>query len=312
MNIDSGREEMTTLPESGEKGVNDTRSRARLLDFVEMTKPRLTILSVLTTLAGYYLGARGAIEMGDLWQVLVATFLVGGGCGALNMVIEREYDARMKRTHARPTATMATRPVEGVLLGVSMVLGGTIWLYLVANPLSAFVALMTVVTYVFFYTPLKRISPHNTLVGAIPGALPPLLGWTAATGSIGWGGIALFALLFFWQMPHFLALAWMYRNDYERAGFRMLPSIDPHGNATSRQILLYSAGLLPLSIIPTLVNLSGSFYLVGAMILGLIFVFLGFRFMKERTNRTARAVFHFSLLYLPLLLLLMVFDGPRF
>lgn len=312
MSFESGREKLESSLETTSESVAVERKRARLLDFFELTKPRLTILSVLTTLAGFYLGSRGTIDLGVLWQVLTATFLVGGGCGALNMVIERKHDARMKRTQSRPTATLAIGPVEGVVLGTSMILGGTAWLYFVANPLTAFVALSTVVTYVFLYTPLKRISPHNTIVGAIPGALPPLLGWTAATGEVGWGGAALFALLFFWQMPHFLALAWMYRNDYERAGFRMLPSIDPHGDATSRQILFFATGLLPLSIIPTLVNLSGTLYLIGAFILGMVFVVLGFRFMKERTNRTARAVFHFSLIYLPLLLLLMIIDEPRF
>ncbi len=312
MSAETGREELERSLETSSEDSVVERKRPRLLDFIEMTKPRLTILSVLTTLAGFYLGSRGVIDLGILWQVLTATFLVGGGCGALNMVIERHHDARMKRTQSRPTATLATGPIEGVALGTSMIVGGTVWLYLVTNPLTALIALVTVVTYVFLYTPLKRVSPHNTIVGAIPGALPPLLGWAAATGEIGWGGAALFALLFFWQMPHFLALAWMYRNDYERAGFRMLPSIDPHGDATSRQILFFAAGLLPLSIIPTLVNLSGTLYLVGAFILGMIFVMLGFRFMKERTNRTARAVFHFSLIYLPLLLLLMIVDEPRF
>lgn len=294
------------------KGEAKAAERPKLLDFIELTKPRLTILSVLTTLAGYYLGADGSVEFGTLWQVLAGTFLVGGGCGALNMAIEHDHDARMKRTQSRPIVAARTTVREAVVLGVLLSVAGLLWLYVAANLLAAFIALLTFVSYVFVYTPLKRISPHNTLVGALPGALPPLIGWAAATGGVSWGGIALFMLLFFWQMPHFLALAWMYRKDYERAGFRMLPSVDPHGDATSRQILLYATGLLPISVIPTLVNLSGSVYLVGSLLLSLTFVYLGFRFMRDRTNRSAQTVFHFSLAYLPLLLLLMVIDGPRF
>ena len=286
--------------------------KSRLLDFIELTKPRLTILSVLTTLAGYFLGANGSIEFGTLWQVLAGTFLVGGGCGALNMAIEHDHDARMKRTQSRPIASARMSVREAIVLGTVFSIGGLVWLYVAANPLTAFIALLTFVSYVFVYTPLKRISPHNTLVGALPGALPPLIGWAAATGGVSWGGVALFTLLFFWQMPHFLALAWMYRKDYERAGFRMLPSVDPHGDTTSRQILLYATGLLPISVIPTIVNLSGTVYLVGSLVLSLTFVYFGFRFMRDRTNRSARSVFHFSLAYLPLLLLLMVVDGPRF
>lgn len=290
----------------------DASRRSHLFDIVELTKPRLTILSVLTTLAGYYLASEGDFAVGPLFSVLTATFLVGGGCGALNMVLEREYDAQMKRTSRRPVAAARLSSREGMIVGIVMLLAGHLWLGIASNLLAVFFALLTTVTYLFFYTPIKRISPLNTLVGAFPGALPPLIGWSAAAGEIGWGGVALFVLLFFWQMPHFLALAWMYRKDYERAGYRMLPSVDPHGDATSRQILLYAAALLPVSLIPPIVGLSGPVYLIGALLLSLVFIFFGFRFMRERTNSTARSVFHFSLLYLPVLLILMVIDGPTF
>ncbi len=301
-------EELTALNESASK----ERTRSKAFDMLELTKPRLTILSVLTTLAGYYLGSRGEFDPMQLLSVLAATFMVGGGCGALNMVFERESDAQMKRTSRRPIAAARTAPWEGTVLGIALLVVGHVWLGLASNLLAVFFALLTTVTYLFFYTPMKRLSPLNTLVGAFPGALPPLIGWSAATGEVGWGGIALFILLFFWQMPHFLALAWMYRKDYERAGYRMLPSVDPHGDATSRQILLYSAALLPVSLIPPIVGLSGPIYLVGSLVLSLAFTITGFRFMRDRTNGAARTVFHFSLIYLPLLLLLMVLDGPQF
>lgn len=301
-------EKLTTLNETT---AND-RPRSRVFDMVELTKPRLTILSVLTTLAGFYLASRGEFEVTQLLSVLAATFMVGGGCGALNMVIESEYDAQMKRTSRRPIAAARTTRWEGTILGIGLLLVGHVWLGLSSNLLAVFFALLTSITYLFFYTPMKRISPLNTLIGAFPGALPPLIGWSAATGEIGWGGGALFILLFFWQMPHFLALAWMYRKDYERAGYRMLPSVDPHGDATSRQILLYSAALLPVSLIPPIVGLSGVVYLVGALLLSLAFTLTGFRFLRDRTSSAARTVFHFSLIYLPALLLLMVLDGPSF
>lgn len=291
-----------------QEGNLDVRRRTAVRNYAEMTKPRLTLLSVMTTLAGYWLASTTGIDGVHLIQTLLATFLVGGGCGALNMVLERTYDARMHRTQGRPTATDAVSSTSGTILGLVLIAAGLGWLAVVTNPLTVSLAAATFLIYVFVYTPMKRVSTLNTIVGAIPGALPPLIGWSAATGSISLGGIALFGLVFFWQMPHFLALAWMYRVDYERAGFRMLPRVDPSGDATARQILVYSAALLPVSTIPVMSGLSGPVYLLGSLLLGILFVATGFLFLVRRTNKSARTVFHVSLLYLPLLLLLMAID----
>ena len=285
---------------------------SRFADFVELTKPRLTLLSVMTTLAGYYLGARGSVEVMPLVHALIGTFLVGGGCGAVNMYMESTLDGLMKRTAARPIPAKRITPFEALVTGIVMTIAGIVWLTLMNNLLAGLLAAATFVSYVFLYTPLKRRSTLNTIVGGIPGALPPVIGWAAASGEIGPGAFALFALLFFWQMPHFLALAWMYRKDYARAGYRMLPVLDPDGAATSRQILLYTAALLPVSLIPTLVGISGPVYFFGAVILGGTFLWLGFRFAVGRKNSQAKWVFHFSLAYLPILLLVMAIDGPSF
>ena len=289
-----------------------SRTTSRLFNYVELTKPRLTLLSVMTTLAGYYLGARGNLDLLPLFLTLAGTFLVGGGCAVLNMVIEIQEDGMMKRTSGRPLPSGKVTSREAVVLGIVLTIGGLLTLFFFANLLAVLLAAATFVSYVFLYTPLKRRTTLNTIVGAIPGALPPMIGWAAATGKLEIGALALFALIFFWQMPHFLALAWMYRKDYARAGYRMLPLIDPEGDATSRQILLYVAALLPVSLIPTLVGISGPVYFFGAVVLGLLFLWLSFRFAISRENRAAKSVFHFSLVYLPILLLAMAIDGPTF
>ncbi|MCB0711650.1 MAG: heme o synthase [Ignavibacteriae bacterium] len=291
---------------------NASKTSSRLLDYIELTKPRLTLLSVMTTLAGYYLGARGDLSLLPLLSTLAGTFLVGAGCAAFNMMIEVQQDALMKRTLNRPLPAGRVSSREALVIGLLLTIIGLVWLALSANLLAALVAAATFVSYVFLYTPLKRRTTLNTIVGAVPGALPPMIGWAAATGTVEIGAVALFALVFFWQMPHFLALAWMYRKDYARAGYRMLPLVDPEGDTTSRQILLYVAALLPVSLIPTLVGISGSVYFFGAVLLGLIFLWLSFRFALTRENRAAKAVFHFSLIYLPILLLAMAIDGPKF
>lgn len=287
-------------------------SSSRFANYFELTKPRLTLLSVLTTLAGYYLGARGNVSLLPLFATLGGTYLVGSGCAVLNMVIEREQDRMMKRTSGRPLPSGRVNSNEALIIGIGLSVVGLLSLALTANLPAALIAGATLISYVFLYTPLKRRTTLNTIVGAVPGALPPMIGWAAATGGLDIGAIALFALVFFWQMPHFLALAWMYRKDYARAGYKMLPSVDPEGDATSRQILLYVAALLPVSLIPTLVGISGPVYFFGAVVLGLLFLWFSFRFALHRENRAAKSVFHFSLLYLPILLLAMAIDGPSF
>lgn len=283
----------------------EVRRMARVAEYIELTKPRLTMLSVLTTLAGFYMGTRGELEIGLLVHTLIGTFMVGGGCGALNMFVEREHDSLMRRTMTRPLPSGKLHPMEALFFGLILSIGGIAYLALAANMLTAVLAAITIVSYVMFYTPMKRLSTLNTVVGGIPGALPPVIGWAAVRGSIDVEAAVLFGILFCWQMPHFLALAWMYRHDYERAGYKMLTVVDPNGGSTSRQILIYTAALLPVSLIPTTINLTNAFYFFGALVLGLAFLALGIMLAVTRKNKHAKYLFYYSLLYLPILLLLM-------
>lgn len=297
------------LPADARDGDAGRRRRpTRTGSYLELMKPRLTLLSLLTTLAGYYMASSQGLDAWKLVHTLLGTFMVGGGCGALNMYIERHHDAKMRRTMTRPLPTGMLAPAEALLFGLGLSIAGTVYLLLAVNALAAALALATIVSYVLFYTPLKRVSTLNTVVGAIPGALPPLIGWCAASGSFAPEGWALFAILFFWQMPHFLALAWMYRNDYERGGYRILTVVDRTGAATARQILLYTAALLPVSLIPAALRMTDTLYFYGALALGLGFLALAFQQALTRKNKHAKHLFYYSLLYLPLLLLLMAID----
>ncbi|MEO5928776.1 MAG: heme o synthase [Candidatus Kapaibacterium sp.] len=287
---------------------DEVRKMTRFGDYVELTKPRLTLLSVLTTLAGFYVARQGPLDVMLLMHTLIGTFMVGGGCGALNMYVEREHDTLMRRTMTRPLPSGKLPPVEALAFGLLLTIGGTLYLWLMVNPLTAVLGAVTVVSYVLFYTPMKRLSTLNTVVGGIPGALPPVMGWAAARGSLSPEAAVLFAILFFWQMPHFLALAWMYRQDYARAGYKMLTVVDPEGGSTSRQILLYTAALLPVSLLPKIFLLSGSIYFFGALALGVIFLGFGLMLAISRKNKHARYLFYYSLFYLTALLLLMAFD----
>jgi len=285
-----------------------SRRWARIGDMLELTKPRLTLLSVLTTLAGYYVATTGELDVMRLVHTLIGTFLVGGGCGALNMYAEREFDLQMRRTANRPIPSGRISPTEALVFGISISLAGLLYLTLAVNLAAGLVAAATFVSYVFWYTPMKRRTTLNTVIGGIPGALPPVIGWVAVRGHFGPEAWILFAVLFFWQMPHFLALAWMYRKDYERAGYKMLPVVDPTCASTSRQILLYTTALLPVSLIPTLFGIAGAAYFIGALVLGVAFVFFAVRLAVHRQNLNAKWVFHYSLIYLPLLLLIMALD----
>jgi heme o synthase len=288
-----------------------TRRRSRFGDFFELTKPRLTLLSVLTTLAGFWIGSREAIDALLLTHTLLGTFMVGAACGVLNMVIEREHDAQMRRTMNRPIPAGRLGAGEARIFGIVLAVLGMVYLMLAVNLLTAGIAAATFVSYVFLYTPLKRRSTLNTVVGGIPGALPPVIGWAAARNDLGPEAWVLFAILFFWQMPHFLALAWMYRRDYERAGYKMLPVVDSDGRATSGQILLYTAALLPTSLVPTLFGITGTAYFFGALLLGVGFLVFGLILARTRKNSHARWLFYYTLLYLPLLLLAMVLDSSH-
>jgi protoheme IX farnesyltransferase len=277
----------------------------------ELFKMRLTTLVLLTTLVGFYLGSRGPVAYGLMFSTLLGTALLAGGASALNQLLEREHDAKMSRTQDRPLPSGRLTPEAGLIIGGVCAGAGLIWLALTVNILTALLGAVTLASYVFVYTPLKRVTTLNTAIGAIPGALPPLMGWTAARGEITAEGWSLFAILCFWQLPHFLAIAWMYRDEYAKAGFVMLPVLDPSGERTGRQAFCHTLGLLPVSLSPFLFKLVGPVYLCGAFMLGVAFVWFAFQFARQRTVGRARALFYASILYLPLLLGLMVFDKTR-
>jgi protoheme IX farnesyltransferase len=244
-------------------------------------------------------------------STVLGTALVAAGASALNQLLECEYDARMRRTQSRPLPSGRLTPDTVLIIGACSSCAGLIYLALAVNLLTALLGAITLASYLFVYTPLKRVTTLNTAVGAIPGALPPLMGWTAARGEISGEGWSLFAILFFWQLPHFLAIAWMYREEYSNAGFVMLPGTDPAGERTGRQALSHTLGLLPVSLFPFLFKLVGPYYLFGALALGAGFIACAFEFARHRTIRRARILFYASILYLPLLLILMVLDKAK-
>lgn len=271
----------------------------------ELFKARLTSLVVLTTLAGFGMGADGTIGDWVLLHALTGTGLVACGAAALNQWWERDYDALMRRTRHRPLPAGDLRPATVLRVGVVMALVGLTQLALLVNTLTAGLAAIALGSYLFVYTPLKRLTPLNTVIGAIPGALPPLMGLTAARGEITAGGLVLFAIQFFWQLPHFLAIAWFYREDYARGGYQMLPVLDPAGARTARQALGHTLALLPVSLLPALLGMAGWAYLAGALVLGMGFTWFALQFARDPRAERARQMYIASLLYLPLLLGLM-------
>ena len=280
--------------------------------FSDLIKMRLTSLVLMTTAVGFYVGIRGAMDWMLLFHTLFGTALVAGGAAALNQLIEREHDAKMTRTEDRPLPSGRLQP-ETVLVGGALAAGvGLAYLAWKVNLLTSILGIVTLTSYLFVYTPLKRITSLNTIIGAVPGALPPLMGWTAARDQINIEGWSLFAILFFWQLPHFLAIAWMYKEDYARAGFAMLPVIDPDGVRTGKQAVSHTLGLLSVSLFPVLFRLVGWYYCAGAIILGAIFLVAAIRFSRQMTRDHARRLFFASIIYLPLLLGLMVFDKIKF
>jgi len=274
----------------------------------ELFKMRLTTLVLLTTLAGFYLGSRGPVSRGLMFSTLLGAALLAGGASALNQLLEREHDAKMRRTQDRPLPSGRLTPEAVLMIGGVCAGAGLVWLALAVNLLTALLGAITVGIYVFIYTPLKRVTTLNTAIGAIPGALPPLMGWTAARGEISAEGWSLFAIICFWQLPHFLSIAWMYRDEYAKAGFVMLPVVDAGGERTGRQAFCHTLGLLPVSLAPYLYQLAGPVYLCGAWVLGVAFIWCAFQFARHRTLLRARALFYASILYLPILFGLMVFD----
>jgi len=278
--------------------------------YLELTKPDITLLVVITAAASFWLGARHPVDGLQLLHVLVGITALSSGIGAMNHYLEREIDGRMRRTKSRPLPSGRLRPHQALIFGLSLSIFAEIYVLRFLNPLTALLGAVAFASYLFAYTPLKTRTTFCTTVGAIPGAMPALLGWTAARNEITLGAWILFAILFLWQFPHFFAIAWMYREDYARAGIRMLPVVDPDGRRTGRQIVLYTLLLVGVSALPTLLGLSGSLYLVGAILLGGYFLWEGVRAARTRTRGHARLVLKASILYLPLLLGLMCLDLP--
>jgi protoheme IX farnesyltransferase len=284
------------------------RPAGRLGDYAALAKPRLNVLVVASSAAGYYLASSSAPQLAPMALAVGGTALVAGGAAVLNQVYERDTDALMMRTRMRPLPDRRVGVDEARAFGIVLATAGIAVLSFSANLLAALVAAATLAIYLAVYTPLKRRSAISTVVGAVPGALPPLIGWTAGRGAIDAGGWALFAIVFLWQIPHFMAIAWMYRDDYRRAGFPMLPVVEPDGARTGRQAVLYAAALVPVSLVPAVVGVAGIAYFWFALALGLSFFVLSARFARVRSEARARALFYGSLLYLPLIWAAMILD----
>jgi heme o synthase len=274
----------------------------------ELIKARLTFLVLLTAGIGYYMGNPGAVSVLGLLHLLVGTGFVAASAAALNQWLEREHDAKMRRTEDRPLPSGRLRPEPVLWGGMAGAAVGLVYLAWLVNPLVSVLGAVTLLIYLGVYTPLKRLTWLNTAVGAVPGALPPLMGWVAARGSLEGSGWILFAILAFWQIPHFLAIAWLYREDYARASYVMLPSVDPTGARTGRQALVCSIGLGGVSLLPAVVGMAGWFYLAGAILLGTAFIGLALAFLAEVTEVRARRLFYGSILYLPVLLAFLALD----
>jgi heme o synthase len=282
--------------------------RERAAAYAELTKPRITFLIVLTSAAGFALASRGPLNFAALLSALFGIALLSSGIATLNQYAERELDGLMRRTATRPLPAGKLAPWEALAFGAGITIAAEAYLLIVVNPLTALLGLTVIAGYLFAYTPLKTRTSLSTLVGAFPGAVPPLIGWTAARGSISLEGWVLFAILFLWQFPHFLAIAWMYREDYSRAGILMLPVVEPNGRVTAQQIVIYTLMLLPVSLLPVALGMAGKIYLYGAIVLGLLFLYTSLRAAFSMSRQSARRLLLASVLYLPLLFILMVLN----
>ena len=283
--------------------------RERVAAYVELTKPRITFLIVLTSAAGFALGSRGPVDYVALLRAMFGIGLLSSGIATLNQYAERELDGLMRRTANRPLPAGKIAPWEALAFGAGTTIAAEAYLLVFVNPLTALLGLTVIAGYLFAYTPLKTRSSLSTLVGAFPGAVPPLIGWTAARGSISLEGWVLFAILFLWQFPHFLAIAWMYREDYSRAGILMLPVVQPDGRVTAQQIVVYTLMLLPVSLLPVALGMAGRIYFYGAIVLGLLFLYSSLRAAFSMSRQQARRLLLASVLYLPLLFILMVLNA---
>jgi protoheme IX farnesyltransferase len=286
------------------------RALATAWAYLELTKPDITVLVVITAAAAFWLGSGSPVDRAGLRHVLIGITALSAGIAAMNHYLEREIDGRMRRTSRRPLPSGRLRPRHALIFGLSLSIFAEAYLFFFLNSVTALLGAVAFGSYLFVYTPLKTRTTLCTAIGAVPGALPALMGWTAARGEISPGGWVLFAILFLWQFPHFFAIAWMYREDYARAGIRMLPVVDPEGRRTGRQIVLYTLLLVGVSFLPPLFGLSGALYLVGAVLLGGYFLWHSVRAARTRARGHARHVLKASIVYLPLLLGLMCADIP--
>ena len=280
----------------------------RVADVIELVKPRLVVMILITTAAGFYLGAQQTVDWLRCLHTLVGAGLTAAGVLGLNQYLERDVDAQMKRTQERPLPGGRMHPLTALLIGAILTGGGMLYLTISVNMLSGFVISLIVVSYLFLYTPLKRKTSLCTLIGAVPGALPPVVGWVAARGSLTGEAWVLFTILFLWQIPHSLAIAYIYREDYANAGFRLLPVIHPDGTSTCRQIVVNCVALLGIGLLPTLYNIAGSVYFFTALLSGVGFLVVGIYLARTRSVKAARYLLYASLLYLPLVFVTMALD----
>lgn len=280
--------------------------RTAIGDYLELTKPSVVWLILMSTGVGFYAGSSGPFNYPLLLHTLAATALLAGGTGALNQWIERAADRRMRRTENRPLPAGRLSSQNALGFGIAISVLGLAYMAWAVNPLTALLGGLTLTSYLFLYTPLKSRTWLSTLVGAFPGAMPPLIGWAAVRNDLAAGGWVLFAMLFLWQFPHFYAIAWMYREDYERAGIRMLPVIEPDGRSTSRQIVAFAAILIPVSIIPVALGMAGWIYLAAAVLLGIFYLYSGLETARLRTGVQARKLLQASVVYLPLIYIFLV------
>ena len=283
-------------------------TRERVAAYLELTKPRITFLIVLTSAAGFAMASGARIDYTGLLRSMLGIALLSSGIATINQYMERDLDALMRRTANRPLPSGKILPWEALAFGVSLIILAEIYLAVLVNPLTALLGLTVIAGYLFGYTPLKTRTSLSTMVGAFPGAVPPLIGWAAARGSVGLEAWVLFAILFLWQFPHFLAIAWMYREDYSRAGILMLPVLEPDGRVTAQQIVVYTILLLPVSLLPAVLGISGKVYLYGAIVLGLLFLYSSVRAAFSKSRQEARRLLLASVIYLPLLFILMVLN----
>lgn len=282
--------------------------RAVMQDYFDLSKPGIGFYSLITTFTSFWLASSGHIDLVLLIHTIIATALVTAGGGALNQVMEMTADSQMKRTETRPLPAGRVPKSFALFFGVITSIIGVLYLQVAVGGLAALLAIATLIGYLFIYTPLKKFTSLSTIIGAFPGAIPILIGWVAVTGSIDRRGWVLFAILFLWQIPHFLAIAWMYRKDYARAGFPMLTVIEPEGFSTAHQSIVYLIALIPTSILPTMFGMTGMIYFGGALALGIGFLVSGIRLAFIRTNTAARQLLFASIIYLPVLFILMILD----